>query len=122
LRIKDGFDCNKQSGRTLFSKQIDFKNWTLKKLIGKGAYAKVFLITHTYPDPDIPGFFKTKEYALKVYNKQLLVESGLSESTMHEREILLEINHPYILKLHYAFQTTQRLYFVLDYVPGGDLF
>ena len=38
-----------------------------------------------------------------------------------EVNILKSINHPFILKIHYAFQTPKNLYLVLDYCPGGDL-
>lgn len=41
---------------------------------------------------------------------------------MHERQILLEMQHPFILKLHYAFQTPFNLYMIFDFVNGGDLF
>lgn len=39
-----------------------------------------------------------------------------------ERMILERINHPFIVKLHYAFQTPERLYFVIDFLNGGELF
>ena len=42
--------------------------------------------------------------------------------TLQERKILMDINHPFIVKMHYAFQTPDRFYFVLDYINGGDLF
>lgn len=39
-----------------------------------------------------------------------------------ERQLLEITNHPYIVKLHYAFQTHDKLYFVLDWVNGGELY
>ncbi|XP_044779947.1 ribosomal protein S6 kinase alpha-2 isoform X8 [Bubalus bubalis] len=39
-----------------------------------------------------------------------------------ERDILAEVNHPFIVKLHYAFQTEGKLYLILDFLRGGDLF
>ncbi len=39
-----------------------------------------------------------------------------------EREILEKINHPFIVKLHFAFQTPTKLYFVMDFLNGGELF
>ena len=39
-----------------------------------------------------------------------------------EREILEKINNPFIVKLHYAFQTPVKLYFVMDFLNGGELF
>lgn len=39
-----------------------------------------------------------------------------------ERDILEKINSPFIVKLHYAFQTDAKLYFVMDFLNGGELF
>ena len=39
-----------------------------------------------------------------------------------ERDILAQISHPFIVKLHYAFQTQGKVYLVLDFLRGGDLF
>merc|ERR1712110_663680 len=41
---------------------------------------------------------------------------------MGERDILTEVEHPFIVKLHYAFQTEGKLYLVLDFMRGGDLY
>ena len=42
--------------------------------------------------------------------------------TKTERRVLGKIKHPFIVRLHYAFQTRTRLHFVLDYCKGGELF
>ncbi|XP_024253627.1 ribosomal protein S6 kinase alpha-3 isoform X3 [Oncorhynchus tshawytscha] len=42
--------------------------------------------------------------------------------TKMERDILVEVNHPFIVRLHYAFQTEGKLYLILDFLRGGDLF
>ena len=42
--------------------------------------------------------------------------------TRMERKVLSVVNHPFIVKLHYAFQSPDKLYLVLDYCPGGELF
>ena len=39
-----------------------------------------------------------------------------------ERNILADVEHPFIVKLHYAFQTEGKLYLILDFLRGGDLF
>jgi serine/threonine protein kinase len=41
---------------------------------------------------------------------------------MSERRILEAVSSPFIVDMHYAFQTLDKLYFVMDYVPGGELF
>lgn len=42
--------------------------------------------------------------------------------TQTERNIMQMINHPYVMKLHYAFQNNGKLYMVMDYLNGGDIF
>jgi serine/threonine protein kinase len=39
-----------------------------------------------------------------------------------EREIMEKINSPFIVDLHYAFQTDEKLYFIMDFLNGGELF
>ena len=46
----------------------------------------------------------------------------MTNSTNLERELLLSLEHPFILKLRYAFQTPYTLYMIFDYMNGGDLF
>ena len=59
---------------------------------------------------------------MKVLKKKMIVQKNQYKYTMRERQILMEIDHPFLVKLHYAFQSPERLFFVLDYVNGGDLF
>lgn len=42
--------------------------------------------------------------------------------TKTERNILVDVEHPFIVRLHYAFQTEGKLYLILDFLRGGDLF
>lgn len=63
-----------------------------------------------------------KLYAMKVLNKADIVKRKQVEHTRTERRVLGTINHPFIVRLHFAFQTGEKLYFVLDYAAGGELF
>ena len=63
-----------------------------------------------------------KNYALKVYKMKEIVGHKLQENTLLEKQLLLELNHPCILNLHYSFKTKKRLYLFLDYIDGWDLF
>ncbi|KAJ0395319.1 hypothetical protein P43SY_002054 [Pythium insidiosum] len=60
-------------------------------------------------------------YAMKVLKKQHVISSGLVNTTMAERKILTEIRHPFVVRLHYAFQDASKLYLVMDYLSGGAL-
>lgn len=42
--------------------------------------------------------------------------------TKMERNILVDVEHPFVVRLHYAFQTEGKLYLILDFLRGGDLF
>jgi serum/glucocorticoid-regulated kinase 2 len=59
---------------------------------------------------------------MKILKKTHLVRRRQIERTRTERKVLSAVNHPFIMKLHYAFQTDDKLYLVLDYCPGGELF
>ena len=54
---------------------------------------------------------------LKVGRKALFLWNSIAE-----RDILEKIDSPFIVKLHYAFQTPAKLYFVMDFLNGGELF
>lgn len=59
---------------------------------------------------------------MKILKKTHLVKRRQIERTRTERKVLSAVNHPFIMKLHYAFQSPEKLYLVLDYCPGGELF
>ena len=62
-------------------------------------------------------------YAIKVLQKKAIVKRNEVKHIMAERNVLLmNIKHPFLVGLHYSFQTSSKLYFVLDYVNGGELF
>lgn len=88
-------------------------DFALIKVIGKGSFGKVTLVRK---------ISDSKLYAMKVLSKPNIVRRKQVEHTRTERRVLGTINHPNIVKLHYAFQTKEKLYFVLDYAAGGELF
>jgi serine/threonine protein kinase len=61
-------------------------------------------------------------FAMKILRKSHLVRRRQIERTKTERKVLARLDHPFLMKLHYAFQTTEKLFLVLDYCPGGELF
>ncbi|KAM4866377.1 ribosomal protein S6 kinase alpha-2 isoform 2-T2 [Thomomys bottae] len=103
LHVKEGFE------------KADPSQFELLKVLGQGSYGKVFLVRKaTGPDTG-------QLYAMKVLKKATLKVRDRVRSKM-ERDILAEVNHPFIVKLHYAFQTEGKLYLILDFLRGGDLF
>lgn len=102
---------SRDSGR----QAVTDKDFELMKVVGQGGFGKVFLCRKTTAP------HKDECYAMKVLKKQHVVSSGLVNTTMAERRILTEISHPFIVKLHYAFQSQSKLYLVMDYLSGGSL-
>jgi RAC serine/threonine-protein kinase len=83
------------------------------KVIGKGSFGKVFLVREK----------RTKEmFALKVLKKDNIIKRNQVEHTKTERSVLGYVSHPFIVGLNMAFQSNDKLYFVLDYCAGGELF
>lgn len=56
---------------------------------------------------------------MKVLKKDALIKKKQKVHTKAEREILEDMDSPFILQLHYAFQTNDRLYMVTDFMNGG---
>uniref|UniRef100_A0AAZ3PN76 Ribosomal protein S6 kinase n=1 Tax=Oncorhynchus tshawytscha TaxID=74940 RepID=A0AAZ3PN76_ONCTS len=97
------------------SEKGDPRQFELRKVLGQGSFGKVFLVKKaTGPDAG-------QLYAMKVLKKATLKVRDRVRTKM-ERDILVEVNHPFIVKLHYAFQTEGKLYLILDFLRGGDLF
>uniref|UniRef100_A0A3B4AMH8 Uncharacterized protein n=1 Tax=Periophthalmus magnuspinnatus TaxID=409849 RepID=A0A3B4AMH8_9GOBI len=83
-------------------------------VIGKGTFGKVLLAKHKDDG---------KFYAVKVLQKKVILKKKEQKNIMAERNVLLKsLKHPFLVRLHYSFQTPEKLYFVLDYVNGGELF
>lgn len=61
---------------------------------------------------------KDKYYALKVINKNNLRSNQEKQQALAERLILESVDHPFIIKLHYAFQTSSRLFLIVDLLQG----
>eukprot|EP00758_Cryptobia_borreli_P006199 Tbor_TRINITY_DN5100_c2_g1::TRINITY_DN5100_c2_g1_i13::g.26097::m.26097/K04456/AKT; RAC serine/threonine-protein kinase len=82
------------------------------EVLGKGTFAHVVLARHKTSN---------KYYAMKVVNKQGLLDHKRVQDVFTERNVLTRSNHPYLLKLHYTFQSEHKLFFVMDFMAGGDL-
>ncbi|TNN14412.1 Ribosomal protein S6 kinase alpha-2 isoform 3 [Schistosoma japonicum] len=97
------------------TEKVDASCFDLLFVIGQGSFGKVFLVRKNN------GNDKGTLYAMKVLKKAVLkVRDRLR--TKLERDILTRIKHPYIVDLHYAFQTEGKVYLILEFLRGGDLF
>ena len=83
------------------------------KVLGRGSFGKVVLVR----------LEKTKKlYAMKILKKELVIKRKQVNHTMTERSLLEKLNHPFIVKLFYAFQDKTKLYFITEFMQGGELF
>ncbi|CAD8132805.1 unnamed protein product [Paramecium octaurelia] len=93
--------------------KLTIDHFTLLKVIGKGSYAKVILVKKN----------DNKEiYAMKILKKKNIEKRKQEDHVLGERNILVEVKHPFIIKMFYAFKNDVKLYFVLEYCSGGELF
>jgi protein-serine/threonine kinase len=82
-------------------------------VLGTGTYGKVMLVRHK----------KSKKlYAMKVLKIKVIKEKNQVEHTKTERRVLERVAHPFVVRMKYAFKDREKLYFVLDYCHGGELF
>ena len=91
------------------------KDFELLKVIGMGAFGKVLQVRNR----------KSSEIlAMKVISKRLIKrKTSYVENVLAERNILTKIaNHPFIVTMHASFQTKEKLFIIMDFCAGGELF
>lgn len=94
-------------------RQYSLNDFELIRVIGRGSYAKVLMVE----------LKKTKRiYAMKVIKKALVTDDEDIDWVQTEKHVFeTASNHPFLVGLHSCFQTPSRLFFVIEFVRGGDL-
>ena len=81
-------------------------------VVGKGGFGKVWKVEDKK---------NKKTFAMKETQKVKVISKKSVHSVINERNLLSQINHPFLVNMQYAFQDKHNLYLVMDYLPGGDL-
>lgn len=92
---------------------MKLEDFELLKVVGRGSFGKVMQV-------------KKKDtgriYALKTLRKAHIISRSEVAHTLAERSVLAQINNPFIVPLKFSFQSPEKLYLVLAFVNGGELF
>ena len=108
----------KRRKNTIFSKHktiktVELDDFQIMKVLGRGSFGKVCLVQYK----------PTKEYyAMKSLKKDVLLDQDQVESTILEKKILQSLDHPFLVGMVFCFQTEERIYFIMPFVRGGELF
>jgi len=92
---------------------MSYSDFKLIALLGRGTFGKVFLAECTKDK---------KQYAIKVIRKDVLIEYNQVKNTQLEKDILFSCDHPFLCGMEYLFQSQTRLYFVMPFIRGGELY
>ncbi|KAN0012211.1 hypothetical protein ACTFIU_007509 [Dictyostelium citrinum] len=102
---------NKKNKQSI--KKLTIDDFELLKVLGVGSFGRVYLVRRK----DTGKF-----YAMKVLNKKDMLKKKQIAHTNTEKMVLSTMDHPFIVRLHFAFQNEDFLFMCMDYVPGGELF
>ncbi|CAD8091437.1 unnamed protein product [Paramecium primaurelia] len=94
-------------------KKLSVDDFEMLNQLGKGAFGKVYKVKKKD---------NNKIYALKAMNKKQIFDSNLEQNAVIEKEVLNNSKHPFIVHLKYSFQSKTKLYFVMEYIDGGEFY
>ena len=94
-------------------KKLALKDFVVGRTIGTGSFGRVHMVKDKTT---------SKYYSMKALIKSQVIQNRQVEHTINEKKILELIDHPNVVKLITTFQDSINLFFVLEYVQGGELF
>lgn len=94
-------------------RSVDFKDLVKFRILGVGTFGKVWLVSHKNTG---------KPYALKMLNKREIIGHHQVEGVVREKNIMMSMDHPFVITLVCTFQDDKHLYMLLELVQGGELF
>jgi serum/glucocorticoid-regulated kinase 2 len=108
----------KTKGTSLYQKNkaeksVMLEDFKIIKVLGKGSFGRVYLVEDIH---------SAKTYAMKELRKDILIDTDQIQNTKIEKEILKNANHPFLVNLEFVFQTTGKIFFVMKFMRGGELY
>ncbi|GAX28307.1 hypothetical protein FisN_27Hh038 [Fistulifera solaris] len=111
----DNDNLHLYSPKASLNLNIKLENLERRVCLGEGEFGQVWLVV----DKEAK---KQQPYVLKIQSKYHLITEGEVEVCKREKDVLLNVNHPFIIDLFQTFQDAAFVYMLLDFVPGGELF
>eukprot|EP00485_Elphidium_margaritaceum_P007362 CAMPEP_0202687106 /NCGR_PEP_ID=MMETSP1385-20130828/2807_1 /ASSEMBLY_ACC=CAM_ASM_000861 /TAXON_ID=933848 /ORGANISM="Elphidium margaritaceum" /LENGTH=446 /DNA_ID=CAMNT_0049341829 /DNA_START=83 /DNA_END=1423 /DNA_ORIENTATION=- len=93
-------------------KKMSKKEFPVVRVIGKGGYGEVRVVRNNNDN---------RVYAMKTLLKKKMIEKKQQKHVRTERDLMVNVDHWLLVRLHWSFQDDQYLYLVMEYCPGGDL-
>ena len=111
--LEESSDGSKLKSQTASQvKKYTLSDVKIERTLGTGSFGRVHL-----------SKLSDGQYvALKVLKKAEVIKMRQLEHTVNERAILAQIEHPFLVKLYGTFQDSENVYFLLEYIQGGELF
>ncbi|XP_021341218.1 serine/threonine-protein kinase 32B-like isoform X1 [Mizuhopecten yessoensis] len=100
---KDSFDAQGE---------VNFDHFQILRAIGKGSFGKVCIVQKKD---------SKKMYAMKYMNKSMCIKKDAVRNVFREVEILMALDHPFLVNLWFTFQDEEDMFVVVDLLLGGDL-
>ena len=93
--------------------QLIMGRYRLGRLLGCGNFAKVYKAHNVATGEAV---------AIKVFNKDAVRQTGMAGKVKTEVDVMRRVHHPNVVRLHEVMATRSRIYFVMEYAAGGELF
>ena len=107
------FDLQTEAKKHKYGLKIQMADLEIKATLGCGAFGRVKLVKHK----------ETAEtYALKCMVKTEIVANNLEDHVVNEKNVMLALDHPFILKLHCTYKDDTYIYLLLELAIGGEIF
>lgn len=95
------------------NRSVSLNDFEIIKVIGRGTFGKVSLVKYKGDG---------KLYAMKAMSKKKLADERNVNNVLVEKEVLIRTKHPFLVHAYFCFQTETKIFIILDYIPGGELF